>query len=197
MTTGLVPRPGTAAGRAAVDPPRAVALALVLAGGLGLASAVVLLVEKIALLENPFYVPSCSVNAVLSCGSIMTSPQSELFGFPNPVLGVIAFPVVLVAGVVLLAGGRPAPWFWWGLLAGCAAGMVLVHWLVVQSAFVIGALCPYCMVVWGCTAVATSATLAGLAVGGRVPAWLHRWAPTLVVGWSGLVALVVAAGLTT
>ena len=29
--------------------------------------------------------------------------------------------------------------------------MVFVHWLIYQSVFVIGALCPYCMVVWAVT----------------------------------------------
>jgi hypothetical protein len=29
--------------------------------------------------------------------------------------------------------------------------VVFVHWLIFQSAFVIGALCPYCMVVWAVT----------------------------------------------
>ena len=30
-------------------------------------------------------------------------------------------------------------------------GVVFVHWLIFQSLYVIGALCPYCMVVWAVT----------------------------------------------
>ena len=29
--------------------------------------------------------------------------------------------------------------------------MVFVHWLIYQSLYVIGALCPYCMIVWAVT----------------------------------------------
>lgn len=174
---------------------RPVATALLGSGVLGLLAAAVLLIERVTLAENPFYVPSCSVSAVVSCGAIMTSDQASLFGFPNPILGVAAFPVLAAAGAALLAGARVRPWAWWGLLAGCALGMVLVHWLIVQSAFVIGALCPYCMVAWLCTGVATAAVLAALGTAGRLPVALSRWAPSLVIAWAATVTLLVTVGL--
>ncbi|RZS36387.1 vitamin K epoxide reductase family protein [Herbihabitans rhizosphaerae] len=31
---------------------------------------------------------------------------------------------------------------------GALAGVLFVHWLIYQSLYVIGALCPYCMIVW-------------------------------------------------
>ncbi|HNC15899.1 MAG TPA: vitamin K epoxide reductase family protein, partial [Solirubrobacterales bacterium] len=55
------------------------------------AAAAVLMVEKIILLGDPTYVPTCSINPVLSCGSIMKSDQAEAFGFPNPLLGLAGF----------------------------------------------------------------------------------------------------------
>ncbi|MGW5681580.1 vitamin K epoxide reductase family protein [Nonomuraea sp. NPDC003754] len=124
---------------------------LLVGGALGLVAAFVLAVEKIALLKNPAYVPSCSINPVLSCGSVMNTPQAEAFGFPNPLLGVAAFACVTTAGAALLAGARFRRWFWLGLQAGVTFGVVFVHWLVYQSLYVIGALCPYCMVVWAVT----------------------------------------------
>jgi uncharacterized membrane protein len=42
-------------------------------------------------------------------------------------------------------------WFWLGLQAGATLGVVFVHWLIFQSLYRIGALCPYCMVVWAVT----------------------------------------------
>src|SRR5690606_20874947 len=86
-----------------------------------------------------------------SCGSVMSTPQAELFGFPNPLLGIAAFAVVAVVGAALLAGASFRRWFWLGLQIGVTAGVVFVHWLIVQSLYVIGALCPYCMVVWTVT----------------------------------------------
>jgi uncharacterized membrane protein len=108
-------------------------------------------VERIQLLIDPSYVPSCSINPLLSCGSVMVTDQASVFGFSNPLLGVAAFPVVSAVGAALLAGARFRPWFWWGLLAGEALGAVFVHWLAFESAFRIGALCPWCMVVWAVT----------------------------------------------
>ncbi len=117
-------------------------------GSLGVAMAAVLLIEKVRILEDPSYVPSCSINPILSCGSIMTTPQAEAFGFPNPVIGIAGFTVVATAGAGVIAGAQFARWFWLALLAGSAAGVVFVHWLAFQSLYRIGALCPYCMVVW-------------------------------------------------
>lgn len=43
-----------------------------------ISTSITLTVEKIALLKDAAYVPSCSINPVLSCGSVMTTPQAEL-----------------------------------------------------------------------------------------------------------------------
>lgn len=127
---------------------RALAWLMLVGGVVGLAAAFVLAVEKFALLTDPSYTPSCSLNPVLSCGSVMQTAQAEAFGFPNPLLGVAAFPVVAATGAALLAGARLARWYWLGLQAGVTFGVVFVGWLIFQSLYRIGALCPYCMVVW-------------------------------------------------
>ena len=134
-----------------IAPPPWLARLLVVTGSIGLLCACVLLVEKIALLEDPSYVPSCSINPVLSCGSVMVSDQAEAFGIPNPLLGVIGFSVVIAVGAAVLAGASMQGWFWWGLEAGVVLGVGFVHWLIFQSLYRIGALCPYCMVVWAVT----------------------------------------------
>ena len=130
---------------------RALAWLLLIGGLTGLAASFVLAVEKYALLADPTYVPTCSLNPVLSCGSIMASPQAEAFGFPNPLLGIAGFAVVAATGAALLAGARLAGWFWAGLQAGVIGGVLFVHWLIFSSLYRIGALCPYCMVVWAVT----------------------------------------------
>ncbi|GGM66025.1 membrane protein [Micromonospora sonchi] len=127
---------------------RVTAWVLAVGGGIGLLAAATLTVEKINLLADPDYVPSCSINPILSCGSVMTTPQAAAFGIPNPLIGIAGFAVVATLGVLLLAGVRLPGWFWLGLQAGAAFGVVFVHWLIYQSLYVIGALCPYCMVVW-------------------------------------------------
>jgi len=113
-----------------------------------LVAAFTLLVEKIALIEDPSYVPSCSISPILSCGSIMRTDQAEVFGFPNPIIGVAGFGVVATVGMAVLAGATMRRWFWLGLQAGTTFGVGFIHWLIFQSLYRIDALCPYCMVVW-------------------------------------------------
>ncbi|GAA1585410.1 vitamin K epoxide reductase family protein [Kribbella hippodromi] len=130
---------------------RALAWLLLLGGTAGLIAAGVLTVEKIALLRDPAYVPSCSINPVLSCGSVMSTDQAEAFGVPNPLLGIAGFAIVATVGAALLAGAQFRRWFWLGLQTGVTFGVVFVHWLIFQSLYRIGALCPYCMGVWAVT----------------------------------------------
>lgn len=130
---------------------RLVGVALLVAGLLGFAAAFVLAVEKYWLLTNPFYTPSCSINATVSCGPVMSSAQAAVFGFPNPYLGIAGFAVVAATGAMLLSGGRLSGWYAAGLQVGVLAGTAFVGWLMWQSLVVIEALCPYCMAAWVAT----------------------------------------------
>lgn len=121
---------------------------LVVLGLVGLVASFILTIERIELLKNPEFIPSCNINPLLSCGSIMKTPQAAAFGFPNPLIGIMSFPLVITAGVVLLAGGKLKKWFWQLFNLGTLLGLLFVHWLIYQSVFNIGALCIYCMVVW-------------------------------------------------
>jgi uncharacterized membrane protein len=127
---------------------RLVGWVLTVGGLVGALAAFVLTVEKMALLENPAYVPSCSINPVLSCGSVMTTDQAQVFGFANPLVGLVTFPVVAATGAAVLAHARLPRWWWLSVQAGAVFGVGFVHWLFFQSLYRIGALCPYCMVVW-------------------------------------------------
>lgn len=128
------------------------AVIMVVGGALGLLAAFELTLEKVRVLADPNYVPGCDLNPVLSCGSVIITPQAEVFGFPNPVMGLIGFSVVVTLGVLLLARVTLPRWIWVGLNIGALAGFGFVQWLVWQSLYSIGALCPWCMVVWTVTA---------------------------------------------
>lgn len=130
---------------------RQTAWILVIGGIIGIFASIELIVQKIGVLSNPDYVPNCDINPILSCGSVISTDQASLFGFPNPILGIIGFTTVVIFGVLLFAGIELPRWMWLGLNAGALAGMFFVIWLVGQSLYVIGALCPWCMVVWSIT----------------------------------------------
>ncbi|MER7771433.1 vitamin K epoxide reductase family protein [Kitasatospora sp. NPDC096140] len=189
-----------AAGRAPIGAGRAYAVLLFLGGLIGLAASAVLTFDKLRILENPSYVPSCNINPVISCGSVMRTEQAEVFGFPNPLLGLAAFGALAAIGAGLLAGAAYRRWFWLGLHAGTALGVVFVHWLVDQALYDIGALCPYCMVVWATVVVLFWYTTLHnvrtgvIPVGPRLQAVVreaarYHWA--LPVLWAAVIALLV------
>ena len=165
---------------------------LLACGLIGLCAALVLLVEKFRLVADPAYVPSCSISPLLSCGSIMSTPQAEVFGFPNPIIGVAGFAALITVAVTTLAGARLPAWYWMGLTLGTGMGAIFVHWLIFQSLYRIGALCPYCMVVWLVTVAALVAVLARWSHAGALPRWVADYATSLVVAWSLLVAALIA-----
>ncbi len=130
---------------------RQTAWILAVGGIIGIFASIELIIQKIAVLSDPDFVPNCDINPILSCGSVISTEQASLFGFPNPVLGVIGFTIVIMFSALLFTGVEMPRLMWLGLNFGALAGMVFVIWLVSQSLYVIGALCPWCMVVWAVT----------------------------------------------
>ena len=143
--------PTTADDRDGVPVRRASAWWVLIAGVIGLIASATLLVEKIEMLKDPSYSPSCNFNSLFSCGSVMVTDQASAFGPPNPFIGIAGFSVFVTVGVALLSGARLAKWFWLGLQLGATFAVVFVHWLIDQSLYEIGKLCPWCMVVWSVT----------------------------------------------
>jgi len=180
-------RPGVEVGRAS-------ALWVLIAGVLGLTAAITLTVEKIEILINPDYVPSCSINPVLSCGSVMITPQASAFGFPNPLIGIVSFTVVVVTGLLAIAKVRLPRWYWGGLAVGALLGVAFIHWLIFQSLYRIGALCPYCMVVWAVTVpllVVVAAIALQPRLGSGVARFVHQWRWSLVTLWFTALTLMI------
>ncbi|MGW7361258.1 vitamin K epoxide reductase family protein [Streptomyces sp. NPDC054802] len=140
-------------GRDAVGTGRAFAWMLVATGAAGLLAAWVLTIDKFKLLEDPGFTPGCSLNPVVSCGNIMKSEQAAVFGFPNPMLGLVAYSMVIAFGVALLAGARYRRWFWLGVNAGTGCGVVFCTWLQYQSLYEINALCLWCSLAWVATII--------------------------------------------
>ncbi|MFE5671721.1 vitamin K epoxide reductase family protein [Agromyces sp. NPDC056523] len=131
--------------------PLAFAVFLVIVGGLGLLAAFELSIEKILTLSDPSYEPGCNVGVLVGCSTNLASQQGAIFGFPNPFIGLMAWPVVITIGMALLARARFDRWFWIGLNVGVTGALALVAWLIAQSIYVLDVLCPWCMLTWAVT----------------------------------------------
>ncbi len=131
-----------------LEPTRGFAITLIWTGILGWFAAFSLVLERIHVATNPEAVLSCDLNPFISCKSVMLTAQASLFGFPNPLIGVASFVAPIAVGVAILSGAKFAAWFWRLFAIGITLGFIFVLWLWIQSTFVIGVLCPYCMVAW-------------------------------------------------
>ncbi|MEU0333266.1 vitamin K epoxide reductase family protein [Streptomyces sp. NPDC006193] len=130
---------------------RGPALLITGAGAAGLLASWVITLDEFQLLRDPRFVPGCSLNPVVSCGSVMKSEQASVLGFPNPMLGLAAYGIVLCVGVSLLAGARFPGWYWLLFEAGCLFGVGFVSWLQFESLYRIDALCLWCCLAWVAT----------------------------------------------
>ncbi|QTX04687.1 vitamin K epoxide reductase family protein [Agromyces archimandritae] len=182
--------------------PVAFAVFLVIAGAIGLLAAFELSLEKVLTLEDPTHVPSCNVGVLVGCSVNLASEQGSVFGFPNPFLGLMAWPAVIVVGMSLLAGARFARWYWLVFNAGLLFAFGLVCWLIQQSIYVLDVLCPWCMVTWAVTIPAFFAvTLYNLREGRfggservrRIGGTLLKWVPLITVVAYAVVVILAQA----
>lgn len=133
-------------------------IVLVVSALAGLYASAALVYEKIAYWElraagEPTAL-GCDINPIVGCGNVLNTPQASIIGsIPNPILGVIAFAVFLTVSSLLLLRVDLPKWCWLGLQAGVVVGIFTTSYLQYESIFVIGALCPWCMVVWFVTTI--------------------------------------------
>lgn len=158
------------------------------------------IVEKIAVLKDPETVLVCDVNSVLSCTNVLDAWQSSVLGPPNAFIGAVLFSIFAGVGLTSVLGtrqSRPALLTLLGVITFFAA---FATWYMAQTAFVIGALCLWCIFITTailciglCVTRALKATSAdssfvrAITAGGRD---YVIWA-----GWWVVIAAVIIVGL--
>ena len=144
-------------------------IAMLVSSTLSLIASLVLSADAITLAKQPTVKLACDINAIVSCGKVARSWQSNLLGFPNAFLGLMSEPVVIavaIAGLGLVAFPR---WFLRTAHLFYLAGLAFAFWLLSQSFFVIKALCPWCLLV-------TLSTVTVFATMSRINIMENTWA---------------------
>jgi len=166
----------------------------------GMAATIIQIVERVALAQNADANLLCDINGTFSCGNVLTSWQSSVFGpIPNSAIGLSVFALTLgVAGAGVLGSTlSKAAWGVATFFAGFMAAFTV--WFLAQTAFVIGSVCLYCLV------IGTMVLLVNLSwwrigyqleylSGNRLldgAAWLVRGGTDVIV-WVGLGVVVAA-----
>ncbi|WP_246018116.1 vitamin K epoxide reductase family protein [Amnibacterium kyonggiense] len=165
-------------------------------GIVGLIAAFALTTDKFIALQNTIdgvsAKASCDISVLVQCSKNLNSPEGSVFGFPNPLIGLVAFPITVLMGVASLIGVRFPRW-WWALFnVGMAFAIGFVAYLMSVSVFVLNTLCPWCMTVWAVVIPMSLATTLynlreqNLPLGDRVARIADR-----VYGWMPILTLVV------
>ena len=177
--------------------PFALAIVLIVTGAIGWYSAFRLTLDKIAVLTDPNADLDCNFTLLVQCGKNLASWQGSVFGFPNPIIGLGGFVAPIAVGVSLLAGAAFARWYWITFNVGVAGALSFCIWLMTESIFDLGTLCPWCMVVWSMTILmfwtltlynARQGTFGGALK--PLGAKLYGWVPLITLASYFVIALV-------
>lgn len=120
---------------------------MLVGSALSLLASFVLSVEAIELAKNPNANVSCSINVILNCATVNNHPTGTLFGFPNSFIGMMAEPIVITVAIAGLAGVRFPRLFMFVAQIFYTLGLIFALYLLYVSMFIIGALCPWCLLV--------------------------------------------------
>jgi len=121
---------------------------LVVGSLIGLIASFWQVVERINMLKNPGAELSCNLNPVIDCGSVLGNRWAALFGFPNALIGIVMFTLLLAFGLAVMAKVDAKKWYW-KVLAVVATILILFSvWFFGMSLFVIGKVCIFCLFIW-------------------------------------------------
>ena len=161
---------------------------MIVGGLIGLLAAFMLTFETVLYYKFPGEGAACDFSVLVSCSHNMSSSYGWLFGFPNPMIGMMAWPVVITTGVLVVAGVQLPAWYWRGLAFGTMLALLLVSGFVSISLYSLAVLCPWCMLTWAVViptfwAVVLYTLKEGLLVGpvrSTLPERLYGWLPTII-----------------
>lgn len=112
---------------------------------LGLYASFVLTIEKINILKVGEHQLPCDINSVISCSNVMKTPQAEVFGFPNTLIGIAGYTFMLTIGIVIFLGNKLNRLVLLVANIGGLIAFLFSYWLLYESVYDIGFLCIYCI----------------------------------------------------
>ncbi|MBW4062060.1 hypothetical protein HJC99_05810 [Candidatus Saccharibacteria bacterium] len=124
----------------------AVPYVILISSLVGLVASIVLTYDQVNIWLNPGYLAPCTLNPVLSCGSVIHSGLGHVFGVPAPFLGLVMFPALAAFGLIAATGATLKRRHYLALQAAVTGSALFAVWLFWLSLYQIKALCPYCLV---------------------------------------------------
>jgi uncharacterized membrane protein len=85
--------------------PRTIYAIMTVGSAVGLVASFLQTLEKLQLLKHTNGALVCDLNSVFSCTNVLNAWQSSVFGFPNSLMCIVFFTMVMATGLVGLSGG--------------------------------------------------------------------------------------------
>ncbi len=119
--------------------------AIATGGAIGLIASFLEVVEYQQVLKNAHTTLTCDLNSVFNCSPVLTAWQGKLFGFPNAMLCMIFFTLMLGTALAGLTGGTLVRKFRLSLQGIALFFLGFALWFFWESIYRIGALCILCI----------------------------------------------------
>ena len=120
-------------------------LVTVFFGGTGLYASISLLLTKIERLKNPDFVPPCTVDGWFDCSRVMDTKWGELLGYPNYINGIALYSLAIMTGLFILSNKTNDKRVMWFAMLLSGVGLFININLLYVSAFLIYAICLWCV----------------------------------------------------
>lgn len=128
---------------------RIIGSVLVVMGILGLVASFALTYDLIKIGQDASYEPSCSINPIISCTSVMETAEATVIGdIPNSMFGIIGFSMLIVFGLFVALEIILPRKIWQLAQLAAIGGILFSHFLIFSSVFVLRTICPWCFVTW-------------------------------------------------
>ncbi len=115
----------------------------------GMLASFVQTIERIEYAKNAKLALRCDINSVFSCSSVFDAWQSSVFGFSNSLMCIVFFAISLGAAIAALSGSSLHKNYRLVLWGASVFFLGFGAWYIWQSAYVINALCIFCIFCYG------------------------------------------------
>jgi uncharacterized membrane protein len=90
----------------------------------------------------------CDINNTVNCSAISSAWQSSVFGFPNSLVSLVFFSMILALSIMLLSKTKPSSATYLFFVATSYFFIVFGAWYFLQSIYVVQSICIYCAFVY-------------------------------------------------
>jgi uncharacterized membrane protein len=83
----------------------------------------------------------CDISETLSCGNVLNSPDTQIFGIPFPAIALLVYPIIFLIAFFSHKKNRNN----FKILLGISGGGILFNSYFIYQEYLLGSYCPLCL----------------------------------------------------